>query len=55
MTGVSELGRNTTIKVWRGHNVEMQEAQAKEKEHESDDDGDDALVVGTIVLVGSLG
>lgn len=47
MTGVSEIGQNTTIKVWRGHAIETQETQ-EEEQYESGDGGDDNPVVGTI-------
>lgn len=54
MTGVSEIGRSTVIKVWRGHTIQAQADQEGEEEQcESSDDGRDVLV-GTIILVDSL-
>ena len=50
MTGVSEIGQNTTIKVWRGRPVETRD----EERHESSEGGKGALMVESVALVSFL-
>jgi hypothetical protein len=51
VVGVSEIGQNTTIKVWQGRPIDTQE---EEEQYESGDVDDDVSEVRTIVLVDSL-
>lgn len=51
MAGVSEIGQDTTVKVWRGRTLQVQTNQEEEL-HESDDDSRDILAVSVIFSIG---